>query len=98
MIGLDVRRAPHNLYAGCCNAGLPYDPSSRRVLRVWGACGVGDRNGCRCRLEAHMTDWAAITRDAFMQGLVFILALAFGAAIIAVTVAGLIGVWKRITS
>jgi hypothetical protein len=43
-------------------------------------------------------DWASIAQNAFIQGLAFVLALAFLYGIIAVAVAALVGIWRTITS
>lgn len=98
MNGLDVRRRPYRLHLRRWVAGLPYDPTSRRVLLRWGVIGHRDYDRYQRIVGTALVDTVTISRDAFIQGLAFVLALGALAAFIAWSVLALANLWKAVTS
>lgn len=98
MSGVDLRRRTHGMHLRRRYAGLPYDPTSRRVLLRWGVIGHGDYDSYQRAMGTALMDTVTISKDAFIQGLAFVLALGALTAFIAWSVLALANLWRAFTS
>lgn len=98
MSGLDLRRRTHRMHPRRGYAGLPFDPPTGRLFLRWGIGRSGDNERHKRAVEPSLVDTMAVSKDAFIQGLAFVLALGALTAFIAWTVLALANLWKVVTS